>query len=293
MSISASAVKELREKTGAPMMDCKKALQAVDGDIEKAVEHMRKQGMAKAGKKQGRATADGLMILRNAGNHAVVVEINCETDFVAKGDEFSAFANEVADIALEQKTATLDDLLAQKVTTGETVSEKTTALIAKIGENIQVRRLAFFTKESNEQLGAYLHMSRIGAMVLIKGGDADLAKGLAMHVAANQPLVVTPGDVAADIIAKEREVYEAQAKTSNKPPQIQEKMIQGRLNKFREEVSLTGQPYVRDPNVKVAEVLQKAKAEVIKFIRFGLGEGFEKKEENFLDEVMAQVKGSS
>jgi len=292
MAITASQVKELREHTGAGMMECKKALVETDGDIEAAVEHMRKTGLAKADKKAGRTAAEGLVVfkLSDDGKQGALVEVNCETDFVAKGDDFIDFANAVAETALKTMPADIDALLAQPLASGESIADTTKTLIAKIGENINVRR--FTTRSTDGVLGTYLHGGRIGVMVELEGGDETLARDIAMHIAASKPSCVAEEDVSAEMIQKEREIFAAQAAESGKPPEIVEKMVDGRIKKFLKEVTLLGQPFVKDPDQTVAQLLSKAGAKVRGFDRLEVGEGIEKKSENFADEVMAQVKGS-
>lgn len=292
MAISAALVKELRERTSAGMMECKKALVETNGDIEAAVEHLRKTGMAKADKKADRTAAEGLIIIKvsDDAKKAAMVEINCETDFVAKDDSFKSFADEVAAITLDSKPADLDALLASSMKSGDSIEDATKALIAKIGENINVRR--FINYEcSNGRVGSYLHGSRIGVLVEAEGGDDDLAKDLAMHIAASKPVCVSSEEVSADLIEKEKEIFAAQAAESGKPEEIIEKMISGRINKFLKEITLLGQPFVKDPDSTVEKLLKASNAKVIAFQRFEVGEGIEKKADNFADEVMAQVKG--
>jgi len=294
MAISAAQVKELRERTGAGMMECKKALVETDGDIEAAIELMRKTGMAKADKKAGRVAAEGLVVVKVAedGRAAAMAEVNCETDFVAKGDDFQAFADAVTTRVLADAPADLDALLAMPLDDGGDVSveDSRKALIAKLGENMNVRR---FTRmaASGSHIGAYLHGGRIGVLVDVDGGDPQLAKDLAMHIAASRPVCVSPDDVPADLVAVERDVAQAQAESSGKPANIVEKMVSGRVRKFLEEVSLVGQPFVKDPGQKVEALLQANGARVLGFARLEVGEGIEKKSENFADEVMSQVRG--
>jgi len=291
MSITANLVNELRQRTGAGMMECKKALVAADGDLEKAIESMRIAGQAKADKKADRTAAEGIIILKQNNKAAVMVEINSETDFVARDNNFSAFAEAVANLALEKQAKDVNELLNLKLANGQTVEEARKELVGKIGENINVRRLALVAIKDGV-LGTYVHGGRIGVIVHIKGeGDAALAKDLAMHIAANNPQVIKPTDVSPELVAKEKEIYIAQAQETGKPADIIEKMITSRMNKFLDEVSLVGQPFVKDPNVKVGALLKNAKTEVDVFARFAVGEGIEKKVGNFAEEVMAQVKG--
>ena len=292
MAISAALVKELRERTSAGMMECKKALVETDGDIEAAVEYLRKSGMAKADKKADRTAAEGLIVIETSGDgkQAAMVEVNCETDFVAKDDNFQNFAKEVATIVLNNTPADLDALMASKMQSGESVQDTIKGLIAKIGENMSVRR--FIKHQSTDVLGSYLHGSRIGVLVETKGGDVELAKDIAMHIAASKPVCVSSEQVSPELIEKEKEIFSAQAAESGKPADIIEKMVSGRISKFLKEITLLGQPFVKDPDTTIEKLLKAKGARVIAFSRFAVGEGIEKKQENFADEVMAQVKGS-
>jgi len=285
MEITAALVKDLRERTGAGMMECKKALVESQGDIDAAIEAMRISGQAKADKKASRVAAEGLISVAQSGNTAVMVEINSETDFVAKGDDFKAFCDTVAQAALTQRSADLDALLAAPAA-GKTVEGLRKDLIAKIGENINVRRVALV---SGDNLGLYLHGSRIGVLVAMQGGSDALAKDIAMHVAASRPVCVSSEQVSAELIEKEREIYSAQAQESGKPANIIEKMVEGRVSKYLKEITLLGQPFVKDPEQSVEKLLKAAGATVISFVRFEVGEGIEKKTENFADEVMQQI----
>lgn len=291
MAITAAQVKELRERTGSGMMECKKALVEVDGDIEAAVEMMRKSGMAKADKKAGRVAAEGVVMVEIAadGKSAAMVEVNSETDFVSGGDDFKGFANEIAMQVLNGNPADIDALMGMTLASGKSVEDTRKAMIAKIGENIQVRRFARF--ETGHQFGAYLHGSRIGVLVELKGGDDALAKDIAMHIAASRPVCVEEKEVPQELLDKEKEIFVAQAQESGKPDNIIEKMVEGRMRKYLAEVTLVGQPFVKDPDVTVGKLLQEKGAEVIRFQRMEVGEGIEKKSENFADEVMAQIKG--
>ena len=293
MAITAAQVKELRERTGAGMMDCKKALADTDGDMDAAIELMRKSGQAKAEKKAGRTAADGVVVIRQADGVAVMVEVNCETDFVAKDENFGAFADAVAGRVLSDNPADIDALMAMPLKDGDatTVEEARQTLIAKIGENIGVRR---FTRiEASGSIASYRHGVRIGVMVDVAGGDEALGKDLAMHIAAHDPspVCVSNDEVPEDMVAREREIFTAQARESGKPENIIEKMIEGRIRKFLGEITLLGQSFVKDPNTSVGKLLDSAGARVISFQRYAVGEGIEKKSENFADEVMAQVKG--
>ncbi|GAB3727548.1 translation elongation factor Ts [Luteimonas pelagia] len=282
--ITASLVKELRERTGAGMMECKKALTENNGDIEAAADWLRKQGLAKADKKASRVAAEGRIVSAQADGKAVLVEINSETDFVAKDTNFVSFTDAVANAALG--AGDIDALKAAQVD-GGTVEEVRTALIAKVGENVQVRRMARI--DSDKQIGAYVHGGRIGVIVEVKGGDAELARGLAMHIAAMNPPYISPAHVPADFVAREKEIAMAQVKDTNKPAEIIEKMVSGKVNKTVNEICLTGQPYVLDTNQSVEQVLKAAGAEVLQFVRLAVGEGIEKKEDDFASEVMKQA----
>ncbi len=292
MAITAALVKELRERTGAGMMECKKALVETNGDIEAAIELMRKTGLAKADKKAGRIAAEGLIVFKASdnGKRAVMVEINCETDFVTKGDDFVNFANRVAETALKEQPADIDALLATPIDGGDSVADATKALIAKIGENTNVRR--FVSRSTDGVLGCYLHGGRIGVMVELQGGDEALARDIAMHVAASNPACVSEADVPAELIEKEKEIFTAQAAESGKPPEIVEKMVGGRIKKYLKEVTLLGQPFVKDPDQTVEQLVKNAGATVVGFERLEVGEGIEKKTENFAEEVMAQARGN-
>lgn len=287
MAITAALVKELRERTGAAMMDCKKALVAADGNIDAAIEAMRTSGQAKAIKKAGRVTAEGRVVARTSGDTSVIIEVNCETDFVGKDDNFISFIDRAADVALANKTATMEELLAAPYADGQTVEEARQQLISKIGENVQIRRLALMSAN-----GSYLHGAKIGVLVNVEGGDADLAKDVAMHIAASKPEVILPEDVPADRVEAEQRFLTDQALESGKPKEVVEKMIVGRMRKFLNEISLVGQPFVKDPGMSVADLLKQHNATVTSFVRYEVGEGIEKKVDNFAEEVMAQVKGS-
>ena len=291
MSITAEAVKALRERTGAGMMECKKALIETGGDLDAAAEMMRKAGLAKADKKAGRVAAEGVVVtLTNGpGTGAVVVEVNSETDFVARQDDFQRFAADVAAAALAAGADSLEAVLALPLP-GGTVDEVRRSLVARIGENIGVRRVARLSAPT--RIGTYVHGSRIGVLVGLEGGDETLAHDLAMHVAAANPQYVSPADVPAATVDKEREILSAQAAGEGKPAEIVAKMVEGRLRKYLAEICLTGQPFVKDPDTTVEKLLKAAGAKVTGFVRFEVGEGIEKKQENFADEVMAQVKAA-
>jgi len=294
MEITASLVKELRERTGAGMMECKKALVDAQGDIEAAIEAMRKSGQAKAAKKAGRIAADGVVVIKIAedGKGAVMVEVNSETDFVAKDANFLEFANAVGDAALASGVADVEALGAQPLRAGEaSIAEAREALIAKIGENVQVRRLVRFDHVQG-QLHSYRHGVRIGVLVEMAGGDATLGKDIAMHVAASNPLCVSADQVPPAALEKEKEIFRAQALESGKPAEVVDKIIGGRVRKYLEEVTLLGQAFVKDAEITVEQLLAKAGAKVHRFSRVEVGEGIEKKQENFAEEVMAQVRAA-
>jgi elongation factor Ts len=288
--ITASLVKELRERSGAGMMECKKALGENGGDIDAAMEWLRKTGLAKADKKASRVAAEGRIASASNGSQAVLVEINSETDFVAKDENFVAFTGAVANAALASGVADVEALKDVKLADGKTVEETRAALIAKVGENVQVRRMAKVDGKGNH-VAAYIHGGRIGVLVELKGGDAELARGLAMHVAAMNPPYLSPAHVPSEIAAKEKEIALAQMtdKDKAKPAEIQEKMISGKVNKTLSEISLTGQPYVLDTNSTVENVLKGAKAEVVSYNRLAVGEGIEKVVEDYAAEVMKQA----
>jgi len=273
MAITAAQVKELRERTGAGMMDCKKALQETDGDMELAIENMRKSGQAKAAKKAGNIAAEGQIIIKEG----VLVEVNCQTDFVAKDDNFLAFANKVADAAAESKPS-IEALQAQ-------FEEERVALVAKIGENINVRRVEYV---EGAALASYKHGAKIGVVVAGEG-DAEVLKQVAMHVAASKPEFINPEDVPADVVEKEKAIQIEIAMNEGKPAEIAEKMVTGRMKKFTGEISLTGQAFIMEPKRSVGDVLKEKGVTVSSFIRLEVGEGIEKKEEDFAAEVEAQL----
>jgi elongation factor Ts len=290
VNIPADAVKQLRERTGAGMMECKKALVETKGDLDAAAELMRRQGLAKADKRAARVAAEGVVVVAKSADArtAVLVEVNCETDFVAREQEFRAFAQAVAECALATKPASLAVLNEARLPSGESVDERRRGLVAKIGENISVRRFALLS--ASEHLGAYVHGTRIGALVAVRGGAASLAYDLAMHVAASNPRYLSPAQVPAEVVAKEREILTEQARGEGKPPEIVAKMVEGRLRKALSEITLTGQPFVKDPDVTIEKLLKGARAEVVAFERFEVGAGIEKKSDDFVADVMAQVK---
>jgi elongation factor Ts len=290
VTISAKLVKELRERTGAGMMDCKKALVETNADIDAAIDLMRKSGATKAAKKQGRIAAEGLVGLAQNDTGVSIVEVNSETDFVSKSDEFIDFVNAIAQNALTENPANLEGLLNTNIGS-DNIEEARKNLIAKIGENISVRRFATLTANSGETIGSYKHGERIVVLSLLKGGDEALAKDIAMHIAALKPECITEDEIDPALIEREKAIFVDQAKESGKPDNIIEKMIVGKMNKFVQEITLLGQSFVKDPDVKIAQLLKQNNAKVIKFIRFEVGEGIEKKVDNFVDEVMAQAKG--
>jgi elongation factor Ts len=296
MAVTAEAVKALRERTGAGMMECKKALVEANGNLEAAAEAMRKSGLAKADKKAGRIAAEGVVAIERAadGKSVALVEINSETDFVAREKDFQAFAASVARAALDSRPADLGTLLAVKLPSGQTVEETRRALIARIGENIGVRR--FEVVASAAAVATYLHGSRIATVVVLEGGDASLGHDLAMHVAAINPQYLSAEEVPADQVEKEREIFVAQAATdpklAGKPKEVLVKATEGKLRKYLGEITLLGQPFVKDDKQAVGEVLKRANAKVLRFVRYEVGAGIEKKQEDFAAEVMAQVRGA-
>ncbi|HEY4581999.1 MAG TPA: translation elongation factor Ts [Lysobacter sp.] len=283
--ITASLVKELRERTGAGMMECKKALTENNGDVEAAADWLRKTGLAKADKKASRVAAEGKIVAAQGEGAAVLVEVNSETDFVAKDANFIAFVDTVGQAALGAQD--VEALKATRLASGETVEEARAAVIAKVGENVQVRRLARI--DSTNTLAAYVHGGRIGVIVELKGGDVELARGLAMHVAAMNPPYISPAHVPAEFVAKEKEIALAQVKDTGKPQEILEKMISGKVSKTVNELCLTGQAYVLDTNNTVEQALKAAGAEVVNFVRLAVGEGIEKQTDDFAAEVMKQA----
>ena len=291
MEIKPALVKELRERTGAGMMECKKALVETNGDIELAADWLRKQGAAKADKKASRVAAEGRIAIRSdeqSGRH-VLLEVNSETDFVAKDDNFRSFVERVADTVLSQRPATVDTLLKTSID-GRTVEERRLELVTKVGENISVRR--FDVVESRGIVGTYLHGNRIGVIVEIDGGSKEFARDLAMQVASLAPRYVSNDDVPKEVLDKEREIILAQTAEEKKPPEIIAKMVEGRLRKFVDEITLTGQVFVKDDKKRVRDVLAAHKAKVKTFRRFEVGEGIEKKSSDFVKEVMAQASQS-
>ncbi len=292
--ITASLVKELREKTGAGMMDCKKVLTETDGNMEKAIELLRERGIAKAAKKSGRVAAEGLVnaFVSNDNKFGAVVEVNSETDFVAKNDEFKEFVSDIAEQVAKEKPSTVEELLNQKFIKNEakTVSEVLTDKIAKIGENISIRRFERFESETN-LVEKYIHgEGKIGVLVEIENGNLELAKDVCMQIAAAKPEFINREDVPAERLEKEMEILKVQAMNEGKPEAIAEKIVQGRVGKFYSEICLVDQEFVKNPDMKVKDLLASSNAKVINFARFEKGEGIEKKEENFAEEVMKQIK---
>lgn len=290
MSITASLVKELRERTGAAMMDCKKALEATGGDVDAAIEKMRMDGMAKADKKASRVAADGTIAVASSGNALAIVEVNCETDFVAKADDFMAMAQLAGELALEFRPETVESLL-QLSRDGRTLDEVRRGLVSKLGENMTVRRFQVLDNAGGA-LSYYLHGSRIGVAVALKSGDEALAKDLAMHIAASHPQFISAAEVPAEIQDAERKILLAQAEDSGKPAEIVEKMIEGRLRKFLAEITLLGQPFVKDQDQTIEKLLKAQGAEVAQFVRYEVGEGIEKSEVDFAAEVMATAQAT-
>lgn len=290
MAITAQQVKELRERTGAGMMECKKALVETNGDMDAAIEQLRKSGQAKSDKKAGRVAAEGLVAQAENDNEVVIVEINSETDFVAKDASFKAFCDQVAQSALSMSGDDVSTLAAQPTADGSTVEEARQLLVGRIGENIQIRRLVRVSK-ANSNVNAYVHGGRIGVIAALDGGDADLAYDMAMHIAAFNPAYIGTDDVPADYLAKEKEILVAQAADSGKPQEIIEKMVEGRLRKQIGEITLNGQPFVKDNDISVGKLLQQKDAKVTSFERLAVGEGIEKEESDFAAEVMQQAKG--
>ena len=287
MNITADSVKQLRERTGAGMMECKKALVETKGDLDAAAELMRKTGLAKADKKAARVAAEGTVAAERNGNSAALVEVNCETDFVARSDEFQAFARDLAKAALANSPATLEALLASSNAAGG-FEDQRRALIAKIGENISVRRFVKVTAPG--ALGTYIHGNRIGSLVALEGGDEALARDLAMHVVAANPAYIDAGEVPPAVLGKEREILTEQTKGEKKPPDIIAKMVEGRLRKYLAEITLMGQPFAKDPDTTVEKLVKKAGAKIVRFVRYEVGAGIEKKKDDFVKDVMDQVK---
>ncbi len=284
VKVSAKMVKELRDRTGLGMMECKKALEESNGDVETAIDNLRKSGQAKAAKKAGNIAADGAIIIAQAGNKALLLEVNCQTDFVAKDDSFTAFAEKVANIAIENDTTDVTVIADLPYGDGQTVEEARVSLVQKIGENIQIRRAETI---EGANLASYRHGLRIGVVVSFEGGTAETGKNLAMHIAAFNPVAVDDESVDADVLAREKDIIDAKARESGKPDNIVEKMIEGGLRKYLDEVTLLRQPYVMDNEKKVGDVLKAEGVKVLGFKRLEVGEGIEKKQEDFAAEVAA------
>ena len=283
-AISASQVKELREKTGLGLMDCKKALEGANGDMELAIEELRKTSGVKASKKSGRSAADGLIGIESKAQDIFIIEVNCETDFVARDDSFVAFTNETLQAYVENPESSLEELLNNGI---EDNREK---LVQKLGENIVVRRVA--KTQNSFAVGSYLHSNqKIGCIVSLDGGDESLANDIAMHAAATDPMAISPSDIPEEIVAKEREIFKAQSEESGKPAEIIEKMIEGKVSKFLAEVSLTEQDFVKDPNTKISQLLKDNNANILSFTRYEVGEGIEVEKVDFASEVMSQIEG--
>ena len=291
-NITAQLVKELREKTGAGMMDCKKALTETDGDMDKAIDYLREKGIAKAAKKSDRIAAEGLTSVATEGNEAVILEVNSETDFVAKNEGFQTLVKELAAHLLKNKPATAEEALAQTMDNGATVEAHINAAIAKIGEKLSLRRFTVLSKTDNDAFGAYLHMGgRIGVLTVLEGTtDADAAKDVSMHIAALNPKYVSRDEVSQEEVERERQVLTQQALNEGKPANIVEKMVEGRLGKYFEDVCVLDQSFVKNPDQKVRQFVQSKGATVREFIRYEVGEGIEKRQENFAEEVMNQIK---
>ena len=293
MAITAALVKELRERTGAGMMDCKKALVETNADLEAAIDLMRASGAAKAAKKAGRVASEGLVNVTTSDDNrdAVILEVNSETDFVTKGSAFIDFVNELGALALKNKPTSVEEFLTQTLDSGETVDQAREGIIAKIGENISVRRVQSINSGKGV-LGAYKHGDRIAVLTVLTGSDEDLAKDIAMHIAASKPECVSEDELSADLLEREKAIFIEQAKESGKPDDIIEKMIVGRMKKFVNEVTLYGQSFVKDPDMTVGALVKSKSSEVESFVRYEVGEGIEKKEDNFVEEVMAQAQGN-
>jgi len=291
MAISAAEVKELREMTGLGMMECKKALEETAGDKDAAIELMRKKAGAKVEKKAGRTAADGLVSVATQGNATAMVEVNSETDFVAKGDEFRNFVAQLASCIASNQPGNVDALLEQSMDGGKSVAKTLEAMVQKLGEKMSIRRFEAYALENT--IGSYVHTTgKIAVLVEMEGGNESLARDIAMHIAASRPQFISPEEVPKKVKASEREFFTEQAKESGKPDNIVEKMVEGRINKFLGEICLLGQPFVKDPDTRIENLLQSANAKVVRFVRYEVGEGIEKKEEDFAAEVMAQVKGA-
>jgi elongation factor Ts len=294
MTITAAQVKELRELTGEGMMECKKALVESNGDIEAAIQAMRKAGAKNANKKAGRIAAEGIVVTKLTADEktALIAEINCETDFVGRDENFLNFANNVAEQALAAKETNVEAITRLPISAGSdvTIEQARQELVAKIGENVQIRRVVILS--SDHPIAQYRHGNKIGVLVKLDSNNNELGKDVAMHITASRPEAISADEISADLIAKEREIFVAQAADSGKPPEIVAKMVDGRISKFLNEVCLLGQPFVKDPTISVGALLSKANTKILAFVRFEVGEGIEKREDNFAQEVMAQVQGA-
>ena len=290
--ITANMVKELREQTGAGMLDCKKALDACEGDMDKAIDWLREKGISKAAKKEGRIAAEGVCVVKAEGSNAVILEVNSETDFVAQNKEFLDFTNYLADVLLKNDATTVEDAL--KINDGgETIGDKLINLTAKIGEKLSLRRFEKVAKTDDEVFGTYTHMGgKIGSLVVLKGANSDVAKDVCMHIAAMAPVCLNKEDVPADMIEHEKTVITEQVMNEGKPQEIALKMVNGRINKFYKEICLADQEFIKDSSVNVSTYVKNNGGEIVKFVRFAVGEGIEKKEEDFAQEVMNQVNGN-
>ena len=288
---TAKDVKELREKTGAGMLDCKKALEENNGDMEKAIDWLREKGIAKAAKKESRIAADGLCQIKTEGNKAVILEVNSETDFVAKNEEFTNFVDYLVDVVLNNDLATVEDVMNFN-DGGETISEKLAALVAKIGEKISFRRFDVITKSDEEIFGTYKHMGgKIITVVVVKGGTEEVAKDVAMQACAMNPTALNREGVPADVVERESHIIKEQVMAEGKPEAIAEKMVIGRLNKFYKEICLVEQDFIKDSGMTVADYVKNNGGEIVSMIRYAVGEGIEKRQDNFAEEVMAQING--
>lgn len=287
--VTAALVKELRERTGAGMMDCKKALTETNGDIEQAIEYLRKKGLSAAAKKAGRIAAEGIIVDHIEGDTGVIVEVNSETDFVARNEEFVNFAKDVAKTIIKNNVNTIEELMASSFTTGETVQEALNAKIAKIGEKIDIRR---FAKFQGGLVNTYIHLGgKIGVIVKLEGGDAALAKDICLHIAASNPLYLDNSSVDPEFIRKEEEILTAKQKEAGKPDNIIPNIVKGQIAKYLKEICLMSQPFVKNPDITVEQLLAEKNAKILGYTRYQVGEGIEKKQENFVEEVMKQIKG--
>jgi elongation factor Ts len=293
MAITASLVKELRERTGAGMMDCKKALTETGGDMEAAIDLMRTSGAAKAAKKAGRVAAEGLVkvSISNDKKTVTILEVNSETDFVTKGADFINFVDTLGDLALKTKPENIEEFLSQNLENGDSMEKARENIVAKVGENVEIRRVQTVEAGDSGVIGAYKHGEKIAVVTVLEGGDSVLAKDIAMHIAATRPECVTENELSSELLEREKAIFIEQARESGKPDNIIEKMIVGRMKKFVNEVTLYGQSFVKDPDITIAELAKTNNATVKSFVRYEVGEGIEKKEENFADEVMSQAKG--